>query len=547
MKKTYKKIGDSIEKKAEQIVEKSREIEKTVTDNFKKARNSIVSADDGPLAHNLATDPSLKEAAKFMNEMIVKKEKRKVISKAELEGLNKLKEKIEEIKAKKEDLSEDDKKILKKLEDTHEKHKEDITEFYKNDDNKDLVDETERIVVNFSDVSELFKTLLKYLLLLCIFIYIIVLIISFINVINLIFLTIKFALNLFYNPIIVNNDTLSFKLKEIIKVNKNDFSKDTCNVFSEQLMALSIFNMTIYIFYILLAYLFIYILWYIYYNKVMFYTHKLVGDVKEIDPDGNLMLIIVLLFALGVVHIVIYKFILKNTGIYHYKKVVDYETNLDNSILDYLKSSSPAPFSVEDKKFYYLLIDSTKYDEINLFFEKKINNLGDGDSDIGKYMLIYNLYNYFSNYITMNDVYQYKIGTYLQLIPKIKNDNEEVSFLSLLDSSNKRLIKLSHEDLNFYKNIPKDKIEIFKPINNDIINIVSNINKLIISYSGTFIPFILIAVYIVVIFVYNIVCIYILFETIHATKAKNLFPDYIYTMTDYYKNFINKLLDREEE
>jgi hypothetical protein len=147
----------------------------------------------------------------------------------------------------------------------------------------------------------------------------------------------------------------------------------------------------------------------------------------------------------------------------------------------------------------------------------------------------------------MNDVYQYKIGTYLQLIPKLKNDNEEVSFLSLLDCSNKRLIKLSHEDLNFYKNIPKDKIELFKPINNEVINIVSNINKLIISYSGTFIPFILIDVYIVVIFVYNIICMYIIFETIHATKAKNLFPDYIYTMTDYYKNFINKLLDREEE
>ena len=147
----------------------------------------------------------------------------------------------------------------------------------------------------------------------------------------------------------------------------------------------------------------------------------------------------------------------------------------------------------------------------------------------------------------MNDIYQYKIGVYLQLIAKLKNDETEVTFLSLLDSSNKRLIKLTHEDLSFYKNIPKDKIELFKPINNEVINIVTNINKSIITYSGTFIPFILIAVYIIVIFVYNIICIYILFETIHATKAKNLFPDYIYTITDYYKNFINKLLDREEE
>jgi len=518
-----------------------------ISSSFNKVKNSIVSADDGPLLHNVATDPSLKEAAKFMNEMIVKKEKGKVVSKSELDGLKKLEEKIEEIKGKKEDLNEDDKKLLKKLEETHEKHKEDITDFYNKDENEHLVDDTDRIVVNFSDVSELFKTLLKYLLLLCIFIYIIVLVISFINVINLIYLTIKFAINLFYNPIIVNNDTLSFKIKEIVKVNKDDFSKDTCNVFSEQLMALSVFNMTIYIFYILLAYLFIYILWYIYYNKVMFYTHKLVGDVKEIDPDGNLMLIIALIFALGIVHIVIYKFILKNTGIYHYKKVIEYESNLDNSIVNYIKELSPAQYTDEDKKFYLLLIDSTKYDEISAFFEKKINELSNTGSDIGKYILIYNLYNYFSNYITMNDIYQYKIGVYLQLIAKLKNDETEVTFLSLLDSSNKRLIKLTHEDLSFYKNIPKDKIELFKPINNEVINIVTNINKSIITYSGTFIPFILIAIYIIVIFVYNIICIYILFETIHATKAKKLFPDYIYTITDYYKNFINKLLDREEE
>jgi hypothetical protein len=147
----------------------------------------------------------------------------------------------------------------------------------------------------------------------------------------------------------------------------------------------------------------------------MFYTHKLVGDVKDIDPDANLMLIIVLIFALSMVHIFIYKFILKNSGINQYKKVIEYEKNLDKTIVDYLKTSSPAQYTDEDKKFYHLLIDTTKYDEINSFFEKKINDLSDAGNNIGKYMLIYNLYNYFSNYITMNDVYQYKIGTYLQL------------------------------------------------------------------------------------------------------------------------------------
>ena len=54
------------------------------------------------------------------------------------------------------------------------------------------------------------------------------------------------------------------------------------------------------------------------------------------------------------------------------------------------------------------------------------------------------------------------------------------------------------------------------------------------------------SIYIIVIFIYNVICVYILFEGIHETKPKNLFPEFIYKITDYYKKFINKLLDREE-
>ena len=477
-----------------------------------------------------------------MNKMIGNVKGEKITSKGDIEKFNQLKEKIALLKEHPEiQQNPGDMKMLGKLEKIYDEQKNDIEQHFS--ENQHLIDDTEKIIVDFKDVSDTFAALLKFLLLLCIFIYVIVLILSFINVINLIYLCIKSTISLFYNVVTINNDTISFKIKKITKTNKNDFSNDICNVLNEQLTALSIFNMSVYIFYILLAYLFIYVLYYVYYTLIMRYTHKLIGGIRDIDPDADLMKIIILLFIISLVHIIIYRLLLKNVAIQQYRKIENFEKNLDDIVKNYINYSSPSQYTEEDKKFSELLNDSTKYEEINLFFENKLNNLSEDGADIGKYMFIFDLYNYFSNYLIMNDVNHYKICSYLQLV---KNDTDEITFLSLLDSNNKRLIKLNHEDLNFYKNIPKDKIEVFKQINNEVINNITSINKLIITYSGTFIPFIMISTYIIVIFIYNIICVYILFEAIHETKEKQLFPTFVYKITDYYKKFINKLLDREE-
>ena len=439
------------------------------------------------------------------------------------------------------DLSPKDKKALEELEKVYDDYKGEVENHYST--NTNLVDTSEKIIVDFKEVADGFSTFLKYLLLLCVFIYVIILLISFFNVINFIYLCIKYSFNLFYNPIIINNDTLSFNIKKITTVNKNDFSNDICNIYSEQLATLSIFNMTIYIFYIVLAYIFIYIL-YILYGQVMQYTHKVVGNIKDIDPDADLAKLTVLIFGLSVVHIIIYRLLIKDAAIKQYKKSNEYENNLDNIILNFIDAYSPVKYTTTDKSFYELLNDTTKYELINDFFENKINKLNDDGEDIGKYMYIYNLYNYFSEFLIMNDVNIYRIGIYLRMIEN-KNNNDKITFIALLDNSNKRLIKLHHEELKFYKNIPKDKVDLFKTINNDVINNISTINKLIISYGGNFIPFIMITSYIVIIFIYNIIAVYLLFEAIHETKSKNLFPASIYYITDNYKKFINKLLDRE--
>jgi len=488
------------------------------------------------------SNPKVKEIANILRNIIKTVKENKPILKDDLDKFRNLEQEINNIKSG--GKLGKDRIILNDLENIYNDIKRNILTHF--DENKELVNES-KIIIDFKDTASFFTMLIKYLLLFCIFIFIIVFLISLLNIINLSYLCIKYTINLFYNKTIINNDTLSFKLKNITKISKNDFSNDVTNVLNEQLTALSVFNMTTYIFYILFAYVIIYILYYFYYNYVMEYTHKLIGSITDIDPDADYMKLIFLIFALSIVHILIYRLLFKNVGINQYKKINEFEINIENIIFKNYINNFPLNPS-EDEQFYTLLKDSTKYDELNLFFENKINYSTKEENNIGKYIFIYDLYRYFSEYIFMNDINEYKIGNYLTLIKKNDNNNndtEKLTFISLLDTNNKRLIKLYHEELMFYKNIPKNKIEIFKTINNEIITNIASINKLIINYNGTFLPFIVICIYIIIIFLYNALVLYLLFDAIHETESKNMFPPFIYRITTMYKNFINKLLDRE--
>ena len=89
---------------------------------------------------------------------------------------------------------------------------------------------------------------------------------------------------------------------------------------------------------------------YFYYNYIMIYTHKFVGTIKDIDPDAYMMQIIALLFALSIVHIFIYKILLKKCSINSYKNIDNDEKNFENIIFNnsYFNSSTP---NETDNKF----------------------------------------------------------------------------------------------------------------------------------------------------------------------------------------------------
>jgi len=454
------------------------------------------------------------------------------------EKLDELEKRYEENKTATEDkktpgaLSEYDYRRLKKLKESYTDIKENqggiekIEEEYKN--KGDLIVHTAKklVTIEFNKISSMFKILLQILTVVCILIYVVVLTISLINVINLVIKILSSVGKIFYNTVVVNNDTLGFKVKEILKCTKDDYSYDMFNILNEQVTALSVFNSTIYIIYVLIGYVIVYILL-VLYTLVFKYTHEFVGNIGDIDPDLTLFSIIMAIFAFSLIHLLIYKMIFKGLALENYKTLNDYEATIDTLIRNEITTKYEINNDYDDK-FFNILFDTTKKTELNNLFSDKVLELNEDNSgDIGRFLIIYDIYMFFSEYMYLTDEKQMELRNYFT--------KQDKSFLSYLDSNDKRLIKLYHQDLDFYNSIPVDKLEYFKPINKNVTEIIARINKYIIKFSGTFYPFLMICVYIIVIFLYNAFCVYTIFEMVHMSKSKNIFPPAVYAVSEQYK------------
>jgi hypothetical protein len=147
---------------------------------------------------------------------------------------------------------------------------------------------------------------------------------------------------------------------------------------------------------------------------------------------------------------------------------------------------------------------------------------------------------YFEEYLYMNDVMKDKIKKYFGIsndLDKADKDDKEVeqiSFIGLLDSNERKLLKAYHEDLPFHKLVSKDYIEDYQKITEDITSAINSINKYIIKYTGTFFPFLITCIYICLICIYNIYTLYILFKFIIKTEEDDMFMTFIYTFSHKY-------------
>ena len=423
--------------------------------------------------------------------------------------------------------------------------KEKLNKQNKNFKDEDIIDTT-KIILNFTKVAKIFRQVILGLTMICIILYIVVLLISIYNFFNLIYRIIYNIIKLYFNNIITNYDTLSYSTQGIINCTKDNYTDDIFNVLNEQLTSLSIFNTTIYIIYVLLAYIIIYILHFVY-ASMLPKTHYLHGDVKDIDPRFTLLTVIAIIFMCSFIHLLIYKFLFKSICVSKFKYLAASESNIDNLIKRQLSNNKKLELEDFDK-FYRLLQDISNRNEVDTFFNNMVLDLNDtGDSNLGKYLLIYNIYVYFEEYIYLDDNNRDSIKLYFIEIIEGKNIRLTKTFISFLDTNERRLIKQYHEELPFYNQIPNEKLENYKKINENIGDILKNINKSIIKYSGTFYPFLFTSIYIILICIYNLICVYVIFSFIADTKEENIFFDAIYTLADkilYYYKMIYNIINR---
>jgi hypothetical protein len=486
----------------------------------------IKSFDDQSSGAYPPKDTELKDLIINFKNIVNKNKKGKPLNLIDKELYDNIDDRIDEIKVK------IDNDPTRPQTDDIEKLKEYVNSIKSNVEIKieDIMQTTKQII-DFKQIAHYFSLLIKFLATICIVIFIIVLLLSFFNVFNLSIKIITNIISIFYNKVITNNQIISYEAKNMTKCSKNNYKDDIFNILNEQYTSLTVFTTIIYIIYILLGYVIIFILLIIFVN-IYRYTHVLNGELKDIDPKYQLTSILIIIFITSFIHLLIYKFFFRKMTMSKYKDIIDYENKVDIIIQKNLQPVN----KVNDEDFFDLLTDSSRRSEVDTILANKVNEIDEPTSDLAKYLFMYDLYMYFDDYGYTNDIVRDDLKNYLKL-----GDNEENStrtFISFLDANERKLIKLYHEELPFYKQIPKEKLEKFQKINEKVSQDIGTINKNIIKYTGTFYPFLFACIYIIGIFLFNVLCTYILIDYILSTERDELFMPFIYAIARKYRNII---------
>jgi hypothetical protein len=456
-----------------------------------------------------------------------------------LKTVKNMKKKIDKGFAIKDDEKKKYDESIQKLVDINNDESNKVIDYVK--DNNIIIDEkkiikTDKTIIEFVKISDIFKLILIGLTILCIIIYIIVVIISVLNVINLGTKIIYMISNILVNETLSYSQTLSYGVKQIINCTKDNYTDDILNVINEQSASLSVFNITINMTYILLGYIIIYILAVIYAN-INSFTHILHGNIKDIDPEFELLTIIGIIFVISFIHLLIYKFIFKSISYKKFKTLHAYEVIIDEEIIS--KLTQPKLSMIDFTKFYTLLKDPSKrIIEIDKIFANFIPTLSaEIPNNFIAYLLLYNIYMYFEEHLFTSEKKRVDIETYLTNIIQSKKEDNSPTFISFLDSNERKLIKLYHEELPFYSQISGDDLTYYKKINDNVASSIGAINKSILQYNGTFYPFFIVCIYIIGICLYNLICMYIIFRFILGNKKQNpLFPNILYSFAERYNS-----------
>ena len=401
----------------------------------------------------------------------------------------------------------------------------------------------------FDNYVTVFKYALRGLSLIGIALLLGIVVLSLLCLFLLIYYLILNVISLFINTNSTKNTSLDFIYKNIVKCTKENYSYDIFNVLYEQSCSLALFQLGIYSVYILLIYFLLYVFLVIY-SSIM--SYKFIGSLNQIDENFRVLTMIAIYVIYGFGHFMIYKLLFKKCAFIPYTDIQTEEKELDELISKYIIISTSSTDSkvLIDDDFFEALYDSSRTDEINTLFYNGIISDNKDNCFIQK-IIIYNLYKYLREYIVFDndikDLFKEYCTSYANEKPLYKNTNNNevpVTFISLLNNHEVKLIKKYHEDLPFYNNIPDDKLENFNKLNLNISEKIKHINVKIVNYKGTTSPFLFTILYILIILFYNIVFFYIIMVIVISDKNNEDFPSIITdSLLSIKINIFNPILD----
>jgi len=246
-----------------------------------------------------------------------------------------------------------------------------------------------------------------------------------------------------------------------------------------------------------------------------------------------------------------YKYVFRNLVFRPYKRLNEEEKEIDKIIDNYILIIGSEGEDENDKilidnNFFELLFDASRIDELNNFFFMEINNKDPKKCLIQK-IIIYNLYNYFNDYLIFDEDTQELFKKYCsnnyENKPLFNSDDSDpdglkTTFISLINRSETKLIRKYHEELPYNDNISDENLEFYNKINKQVDKAINEINGKIITYNKTSLPFIITIIYLIILIIFNMAVVYLVVTLITTQNDKNPFNNYIVRLCEKLKEYI---------
>jgi hypothetical protein len=393
-------------------------------------------------------------------------------------------------------------------------------------------------VIDFEVVANYFGIFLKFIIYFGFILLTFILILSFLSLLTVIYHVIINIIFLFINKgSSTNSLTLDYIYKNIVLCTKDNFSYDTFYVFHQTKQALLMLNICVYIIYLLIVYLITFTLMYLYVliSDKMIEDTILKGSIYDIDKSGLFLTIFVVLLVYSIAHYGMYIFIYKENVFKPYNKIKDLEKEIDTTIFDFIKMTDMNGNILQDDNFFNMLYDSAQIDNLNKYFKDSII-AKDPDNCLEQKIIIYNLYCYFREYINFDNDIKEKFKEYCTTSAEDKplldeNKNIKMTFISMLNNSEIRMIRKYNEELNYFNEIPENMTDYFNDLNKSISNKINKINITTITYPKTFMPFLTAVIYIILILILNLIFFYVVINLILNDKENKIANSIKYVAT----------------